>query len=219
MFFKAIQNLVGPNIPVATLLVFNPHPRITGLHTLIPLIIKPVMAQKKTIDKVRKWAASRQVNDTLYNMNKSSKTFVHVLSIILPVFVYLEKKDDNLKKYKRFYKILGVNSSSVISKLPHGFKKLRSISIKFYFIDNYYYIQNSFASIRVAQAKASLVEISLLEIPQTEIFLADITLIEPRAKPHSVILASLALVQQTVAHVESIQNKSTLEFRITLVFS
>ena len=52
MSFKAINDLVGPNRPVLTLLVFEVYPKITKFDALSPSITQRGIALKKTIDEV-----------------------------------------------------------------------------------------------------------------------------------------------------------------------
>lgn len=53
--FKAINNLVGPNELVYTLLVFSVYFRMTKLDTASLLISQHAIAMKKIIDKVQKY--------------------------------------------------------------------------------------------------------------------------------------------------------------------
>lgn len=50
--FKAINNLVGPNELVPTLLVFGAYPRMIELDTQFPSITQCTMARKKAMDEV-----------------------------------------------------------------------------------------------------------------------------------------------------------------------
>ena len=53
MSFKAINNLVGPNGLVLTLLVCGAYPRITESDALSPSIIQRAIAMRKAMDEVR----------------------------------------------------------------------------------------------------------------------------------------------------------------------
>lgn len=59
MFFKAINNLVGLNRLISTLLVFGANLRMTKLYTPSLLITQCIIAIKKTIDKVQKYIVFR----------------------------------------------------------------------------------------------------------------------------------------------------------------
>ena len=52
MFFKPINNLVGPNKQVPTLSIFGVYPRMTELDAPSPSIKQRAMAMKKAIDEV-----------------------------------------------------------------------------------------------------------------------------------------------------------------------
>ena len=77
MSFKAINDSVGPNGLVPTLLVFGAYPRMTEQEALSPLITQRVTAMRKAIDEVRKSTASRQVNDALNTCNRPSTGSIH----------------------------------------------------------------------------------------------------------------------------------------------
>ena len=52
MFFKAINNLVGPNGLIPSLLVFGAYPKMTELDASSPTIKQRAMTIKKAMDKV-----------------------------------------------------------------------------------------------------------------------------------------------------------------------
>lgn len=58
MSFKTINDLVGPNKLVPTLLVFGIYLRMTELNVLSPLIIQRGIAMKKAIDEIQKCTIS-----------------------------------------------------------------------------------------------------------------------------------------------------------------
>ena len=74
MSFKAINNSIGPNGLVPTLLIFGAYSGMTKLDTLVLSIIQRAMVMRKAIDKVRKCITSQQVNDILNTWNRPSKT-------------------------------------------------------------------------------------------------------------------------------------------------
>ena len=55
--FKAINNSVGPNSLIPTLLVFGAYPRIIKFNIPSPTVIKRAAALKKAIEKVKKLKA------------------------------------------------------------------------------------------------------------------------------------------------------------------
>jgi len=69
MAFKAINNSVGPNRLVPTLLVFGAYPRITNLDAPLPIVTQRAAAVKKAMEEIRKLRAERQVADALSMQN------------------------------------------------------------------------------------------------------------------------------------------------------
>jgi hypothetical protein len=59
MAFKAINDIVGPNGLVLTLLVYSVYPRITEHDPLSPLVAQRALAVKKAIAEVQKLRAKR----------------------------------------------------------------------------------------------------------------------------------------------------------------
>ena len=90
MSFKAINNSVGLNGLVLTLLVFGAYFKMNKLDALSPSITQRAMAIKKAIDKVRKCTLSWQVNNILNACNRLYTASVYDLPINLPVLVYWE---------------------------------------------------------------------------------------------------------------------------------
>ena len=88
MFFKAINDSLGSNELVLTLLVFGAYPRITESDISAPSITQRAMAMRKAMDEIQKYITSRQVNDVINTRNKPSTASVHDLPINSPVLVY-----------------------------------------------------------------------------------------------------------------------------------
>jgi len=59
MAFKAINNSVGPNSLILTLLVFRAYLYIVESNAPNPTVIKQVVALKKAIEEVKKLRAER----------------------------------------------------------------------------------------------------------------------------------------------------------------
>lgn len=87
---------MGFNRLVATLLVFDAYFRMTELVALSLSITQYAIAIISVIDKVWKYIASQQVNNTLNTCNKPYTVFIHNLPINLPVLVYQERKASQL---------------------------------------------------------------------------------------------------------------------------
>lgn len=88
MSFKAINNSIGLNKLVSTLLVFNTYLRMTEQNVLFLLVIKYVMVMRKTIDEIKKNIISRLVNNILNTYNRPFTGPVYDLPISLSVLVY-----------------------------------------------------------------------------------------------------------------------------------
>ena len=67
--FKAINDSVGPNGLVPTLLVFGAYPRITNLDAPSLTVTQRATAVKKAIEEIRKLYTKRQVTDALSIQN------------------------------------------------------------------------------------------------------------------------------------------------------
>ncbi len=63
--FKAVNNIIGPDGLVFTLLVYGVFPRMTESSTPTPTNIQRAYAIRKAIEEVYKLRAKRQVTDTL----------------------------------------------------------------------------------------------------------------------------------------------------------
>ena len=55
MAFKAINNSIGPDSLIPTLLVFRAYLRIVEFNTLNPTVVKRAVALKKAIEEVKKF--------------------------------------------------------------------------------------------------------------------------------------------------------------------
>ena len=69
MAVKAVNNLVGPNSIVLTLLVFGAYPQLTKMDPLSPSVTKRVEAICVATKEVRRLYAERQMKDTLAMCN------------------------------------------------------------------------------------------------------------------------------------------------------
>lgn len=88
IFFKFINNTVGPNELVFILLILNAYCRMIKLDTLFLSITQRAMAIKKAIDKFQKYNVSWQVYNALNICNRLFTIFVHKLLINLLILVY-----------------------------------------------------------------------------------------------------------------------------------
>lgn len=87
MSFKAINDSVKPHGLVSTLLVFGAYFRMIELDVFSLTIIQRSMVMKKTMKKVRRFQATRQINNALNIRNGLSTTALH--DFILNLFVLI----------------------------------------------------------------------------------------------------------------------------------
>ena len=90
MAFKALNDSVGPNGLVPTLLVFGAYPRMTEIDAPSPTVTQRTVAMRKAMDEVRKSVATRQVNDALNTRSGPSTTHIHDLPLNSQVLVFRE---------------------------------------------------------------------------------------------------------------------------------
>jgi len=90
MAFKAINNSVGPNSLIPTLLVFGAYPYMVESDVPNPMVIKRAVALKKAIEEVKKLRAERQVVDAFNMRNGPKTTAIYNLPLNLPILVWRE---------------------------------------------------------------------------------------------------------------------------------
>jgi hypothetical protein len=87
MTVKAINDTVGPDGLVPTLLIFGAYPRMHVMNLPVSSIIQRAIAIEKAMTEIRKFRAERQVADALNTRNGSIVTSVHDLSINSDVLI------------------------------------------------------------------------------------------------------------------------------------
>jgi len=87
MAFKAINDSVGPDGLIPTLLVFGAYPRITESDAPSTTVTLRTAALKKAMEEIKKLRAKRQVADALQIRNGPTTTVIHDLPLNLPVMV------------------------------------------------------------------------------------------------------------------------------------
>ena len=90
MAFKAINNSIGPNSLIPTLLVFRAYPRIIKSNAPNFIVVKQAAALKKAIEEIKKLRAECQVADALNMCNRPKTTMIHNLPLNPPVLVWRE---------------------------------------------------------------------------------------------------------------------------------
>ena len=132
MAFKAINNSVGPNGLVPTLLVFGAHPRMIEMDAPSPTITQRAIAMRKAMDEVKRLTTSRQVNDALNTRNGPSTASVHDLPLNSDVLVFRESKAGRAGSWKGLYKLIGLEGEQAIVELTSGPTRFRTTSVKGY---------------------------------------------------------------------------------------
>lgn len=119
MAFKAINDSVGPNGLIPTLLVFGAYPRMTEMDAPSPTITQRAMAMRKAMDEVKKHTASRQVRDALNTRNGPSTISVRDLPLNSEVLVFREGVGNKTGSWKGPYKLLGLEEETAILELSN----------------------------------------------------------------------------------------------------
>lgn len=86
--FKTINNSIGLNKLIFTLLISSIYSKMTKLDTLFPSITQCIMTMRKAVCKVQKCIASQQINNVFSICNRLSIISLYNLSINLPVLIY-----------------------------------------------------------------------------------------------------------------------------------
>src|SRR6266581_4254 len=115
MAVKAINDTIGPDGLVPTLLVYGAYPRISKLDLFTPSITKQAATIQKAIAKVVKLWAKQTVNNTLYYRNGPNTTSVHDLPLNSKVLVWRESGSWN-----GFYCLLAVENEMCCVQLSSG---------------------------------------------------------------------------------------------------
>ena len=95
--FKAVNNLVGLNGLVLTLLVYGAYPRIIEYNPSLPIIIQRAIAIRKAIVEVQRIRAKRIVNNALNIYNRPRIILVYNLNLNSNVLVFRENNTSQLE--------------------------------------------------------------------------------------------------------------------------
>ena len=109
MAVKAINDTVGPDGLVPTLLVFGAYPKMTDLDPPTLTVTQQAAAIKKVMEEISKIRAQKQVNNALNQQNGPSVTLIHDTSINAPVLVWREGNTGRSGKWTGPFKLLGIN--------------------------------------------------------------------------------------------------------------
>jgi hypothetical protein len=132
MSFKVLNDSIESDGLVFTLLVFGAYSRMAD-DVLTSTITQRAIAMRKAMNKVKRFVATRQVNDALNIRNKSSTASLHDLSLNFSVLVFREGNIGHSESWKGPFRLLSIEDESMIIDLSSGSTKFRSISIKSYY--------------------------------------------------------------------------------------
>jgi len=91
MAVKALNDSMGPNGLVPTLLVFGAFPRMSDSNVPALLIQQRAVAIRKAMEEITKERAKRMVNNALNTRNSPNMEALYDLPPNSPVLVYREK--------------------------------------------------------------------------------------------------------------------------------
>ena len=112
MAFKAINNSIGPNSLISTLLVFRAYLYIIKSNIPNPTVVKQAAALKKAIEEVKKLKAKHQVVDTLNMCNGLKITVIYNLPLNLPILVWREEPTGQFSYWSSPYNLLNIKNKT-----------------------------------------------------------------------------------------------------------
>ncbi|EED14529.1 conserved hypothetical protein [Talaromyces stipitatus ATCC 10500] len=131
MAVKAINDTVGPDRIVLTVLVFDTYLCITTDSPLSALTARRAEAMRKVMAKLRCMVAERQVNDTLNTRN--GPIIMETLNLAPGSKVKVWRKGDS---WSEPYKVISVNGHDVTVDLGNGAVAFRATSVQQYLHDS-----------------------------------------------------------------------------------
>jgi hypothetical protein len=135
MTFKALNDSIESDELVSTLLVFGAYLRMTEMNVPSSTITQRAIAMKKVMEEVRKFNATRQMNDAL-NTRNGPNFLIYNLSLNSLVLIFREGKDINQSgSWQGPFKLLSIQNESAIIELSNESTKFRSTSVKSYYQD------------------------------------------------------------------------------------
>lgn len=132
MAFKAINDSVGPNGLVPTLLVYGAFPRMSQTDAPSPSITQRSMAIRKAMADIAKSRAKRQVADALNMRNGPNTTLIHDLPLNSRVLVWREGNTGQSGQWDGPFRMIGMEGESCVIEMPHGNTIFRSTVVKPY---------------------------------------------------------------------------------------
>lgn len=128
MAVKSVDDSVGPNDLIPTLLVFGAFPRLSQNDAPSLSTMKRATATKAAMNELSKLKATRQIKDALNQRNGLQIYQIHDAPIGSDVLVWRV----HLKKLTGPYKLLCVNGETCTVKLPNSPQEFRSTVLKIF---------------------------------------------------------------------------------------
>jgi hypothetical protein len=127
MAVKAVNDSIGPDGLVPTLLVFGAFPRMTEVDAPAPSILQRATAIRKAMDEVTKLRAKMQVNNALNTRNGPNTESLYDLPLNSNVLVWREDS-----RWKGPFKLVNIIGETCKVQLPSGVTNFRTTIIKLY---------------------------------------------------------------------------------------
>src|SRR5450432_2684053 len=132
MSFKAINNTVGPEGLVPTLLVFSAYLRIVESDAPSPSVTQRTNAIKKAMTEIQKLRAKHQITDALNTCNGPRIDAIHDLPPNSPVLVWREGNANQTRHWDGPDNLLTVKGETCTIQLTSGPTAFRSTVVKPY---------------------------------------------------------------------------------------
>ncbi len=133
MTFKVINDSIELDELIFILLIFEVYFRMIEMNVSSSIIIQRAKAMKKIMKEVRKFNATRQMNDAL-NTRNDLTFLIHDLSLNSLMLIFRENKRINQSEsWQESFKLLNIQDESAIIELSNDSIKFRSTSIKSYY--------------------------------------------------------------------------------------
>jgi hypothetical protein len=125
---KAVNDLVGSDGIVPTLLVFGAYPRMTEDSAPSPSVVQRAEAIRKVTKEVRRLYAERQIKNALAMRNGPDTKAILNLPLQSDVRVW-RKKDG----WTGLFKLLAIDGETGTIDMPHGLTNFRLTIVKSYY--------------------------------------------------------------------------------------
>jgi hypothetical protein len=130
MALKALNDSVGPDGLVPTLLVFGAYPRMSKYDAPSPSIAERAAAIKKAMTEVKKLRSERLVQDAIHSRNGPSTLAIHDLPLNSLVLVTREIGIGHAKMWRGPHTLVGMDGENCYIDINGTITSFRSTSVK-----------------------------------------------------------------------------------------